>query len=108
MLRIEVIVHNMKAHRWGRSLPTFPEIVGKLKGILERFLDAVRPAQIGQTKVGGIDLNQPRMRRAAEAVLALSASPAELVSRPRNWPVRSMLLRACRNPNMEPGALLLH
>jgi hypothetical protein len=34
------------------------------------------PAQIGQTRVGGIDLNKPRMRRAAEAVLALSASPA--------------------------------
>jgi hypothetical protein len=93
VLRIEVIVHNTKAYRWGRSLPTFPEIVGRLKGIRERFLDAVgcinacfvsdqtlenlpRPAQIGQTKVGGIDLNKPRMRRVAEAVPALSASPA--------------------------------
>jgi hypothetical protein len=93
VLRIEVIVHNMKAYRWGRSLPAFPEIVGRLKGILERFLDAVgcinacfvsdealenlpQPAHIGQTKVGGIDLNKPRMRRVAEAVLALSAAPA--------------------------------
>jgi hypothetical protein len=93
VLRIEVIVHNTKAYRWGRSLPAFPEIVGRLKGILERFLDAVgcinacfvsdealenlpQPAKIGQTKVGGIDLNKPRMRRVAEAVLALSASPA--------------------------------
>src|ERR1700686_3987148 len=93
VLRIEVIVHNTKAYRWGRSLPAFPEIVGRLKGILERFLDAVgcinacfvsdealeklpQPAQIGKTKVGGIDLNKPRMRRVAEAVLALSASPA--------------------------------
>ena len=33
-------------------------------------------AQIGQTKVGGIDLNKPRMRRVAEAVLTLSAAPA--------------------------------
>jgi hypothetical protein len=33
------------------------------------------PAQIGQTRVGGIDLNKPRMRRVAQAVLALSASP---------------------------------
>jgi hypothetical protein len=93
VLRIEVTVHNTKAYRWGRSLPAFPEIVGRLKGILERFLDAVgcinacfvsdealeklpQPAQIGKTKVGGIDLNKPRMRRVAEAVLALSASPA--------------------------------
>lgn len=33
-------------------------------------------AQIGQTRVGGIDLNKPRMRRMAEAVLALSAAPS--------------------------------
>jgi hypothetical protein len=93
VLRIEVIVPNTKAYRWGRSLPTFPEIVGRLKGSLERFLDAVRginacfvsdealerlpqSALIGRTKVGGIDLNKPRMRRVADAVLALSASPA--------------------------------
>jgi hypothetical protein len=92
VLRIEVIVHNTKEYRWGRSLPAFPEIVGRLRGTLERFLDAVGcinacfvsdetlenlplPAQLGQTKVGGIDLNKPRMRRVAEAVLALSASP---------------------------------
>ena len=41
VLRIEVIVHNTKAYRWGRSLPCFPEIVARLKRILERFLDAV-------------------------------------------------------------------
>ena len=92
VLRIEVIVHNTKAYRWGRSLPCFPEIVARLKRILERFLDAVgcldacfvsddtlenlpQPAQVGQTRVGGIDLNKPRMRRVAEAVLALSTSP---------------------------------
>jgi hypothetical protein len=93
VLRTEVIVHNTKAYRWGRSLPCFAEIVNRLKGILERFLNAVgcinacfvgddtlenlpQPALIGQTKVGGIDLNKPRMRRVAEAVLALSPSPA--------------------------------
>ena len=93
VLRIEVIVHNTREYRWGLSLPAFPEIAARLKGILERFLDALgcinacfvsdealeklpQPAQIGQTKVGGIDLNKPRMRRVAEAVLALSAAPA--------------------------------
>ena len=93
VLRIEVIVHNTKAYRWGRSLPAFPEIVARLKGILERFLNAVgcinacfvsdetleqlpQPAQIGRTRVGGIDLNKLRIRRVAEAVLALSAAPA--------------------------------
>jgi hypothetical protein len=93
VLRSEVIVHNTREYRWGRSLPCFPEIVTRLKDILERFLNAVgcinacfvsdetleklpEPAQIGQTRVGGIDLNKLRMRRVAEAVLALSASPA--------------------------------
>jgi hypothetical protein len=93
VLRIEVIVHNTREYRWGRSLPCFPDLVIRLKGILERFLNTVgcmnacfvsdqtlerlpQPAQIGQTRVGGIDLNKPRMRRMAAAVLALSASPA--------------------------------
>jgi hypothetical protein len=97
VLRIEVILHNAKAYRWGHSLPCFPDIVVRLKEILERFLNAVgcinacfvsdelldtlpQPAQIGQTKVGGIDLNKPRIRGVAEAVLALSASPAGFTS----------------------------
>ena len=41
VLRIEVIVHNTKEYRWGRSLPSFPDIVLRLRGILERFLNAV-------------------------------------------------------------------
>ena len=97
VLRIEVILHNAKAYRWGHSLPCFPEIVVRLKGILERFLDALgcinacfvsdetlenlpRSAMIGQTKVGGIDLNKPRMRSVAEAIVALSASPQGFTS----------------------------
>ena len=107
VLRIEVIVHNTKAYRWGRSLPAFPEIVGRLHGILERFLDAVGcinacfvsdetlenlplPAKLGQTKVGGIDLNKPRMRWVAEAVLALSPSPVGFTSSDLAQQVRSM------------------
>jgi hypothetical protein len=93
VLRIDVIVHNTKAYRWGRSLPCFAEIAGRLRSILERFLHAVgcldacfvsdemlealpQPTQVGQTRVGGIDLNKLRMRRVATAVLALSTSPA--------------------------------
>jgi hypothetical protein len=92
VLRTEVIVHNTKAYRWGRSLPCFGEIVTRLRGILERFLNAVGcmdscfvtddtlenlplPVLVGQTKVGGIDFNKPRMRRVSAAVLALSTSP---------------------------------
>jgi hypothetical protein len=92
VLRTEVIVHNTKEYRWGRSLPCFGDIVVRLRDILERFLNAVGcldacfvadetlenlplPTKVGQTKVGGIDFNKPRMRQVVEAVMALSISP---------------------------------
>src|SRR5438034_9156865 len=92
VLRIEVVVHNTKELRCGRSLEKFPEIVVQAKSILGRFLDALScidqcfiadrmleqlpaPSQVGKTKVGGIDLNKPRMRWLVEAVIALSPSP---------------------------------
>jgi DNA-binding transcriptional ArsR family regulator len=92
VLRVEVIVHNTREYRWGRSLSCFAEIVIRLKNILERFLNAVGcmdaclvsdetlenlplPTKVGQTKVGGIDFNKPRMRRLVQAVLALSTAP---------------------------------
>ena len=70
----------------------FPEVVSRLKGVLERFADALScidqcfiaddmleelPAasQVGKTTVGGIDLNKTPMRAVIEAVIALSASP---------------------------------
>lgn len=93
VLRVEVIVHNTKQYRWGRSLACFPEIVRRLRGILDRFVNALTcldgcfvadetlenlplATQVGRTRIGGIDFNQPRMRTVAEAVLALSTSPA--------------------------------
>jgi hypothetical protein len=107
VLRIEVTLHNAKAYRWGHSLPCFPEIIVRLKSILERFLNAVgcinscfvsdetletlaQPARIGQTRVGGIDLNKPRLRRMAEAVLILSAAPAGFTSSDLAQQVHSM------------------
>jgi hypothetical protein len=92
VLRIEVVVHNTAELRCGRSLERFPQIVVEAKGILERFMDALScidqcfiadrmleqlpaPSQVGQTKVGGIDLNKSRMRWVIEAVIALSPSP---------------------------------
>src|SRR6266700_3371462 len=92
VLRVEAIAHNTQELDCGRSLEKFPEIVSRLKGMLERFLDALScidqcfiademlehlpaPSRVGKTKVGGIDLNRKRMRLVAEAVIALSASP---------------------------------
>jgi hypothetical protein len=73
-------------------LDKFPEIVGRLKGMLERFMQALScidqcfigdemldrlpsPSRVGKSTVGGTDLNKPRLRRVAQAVVALSASP---------------------------------
>jgi DNA-binding transcriptional ArsR family regulator len=107
VLRVAVIVHNTREYRWGRSLPCFGEIVVRLHDILERFLNAVGcldaclvadetlenlplPAKVGQTKVGGIDFNKPRMRRVAEAVLALSTAPTGFTASELAQKVRAM------------------
>jgi hypothetical protein len=105
VLRFEAIVHNTQALRTGRVLDKFPEIVARLAGMVDRFagmLDCVDvgflpdgildqlplPAQLGATRVGGIDLNTPRMRAALSAVLALAIAPdgftvAELAAKVR-------------------------
>jgi hypothetical protein len=92
VLRIEAVVHDTAELGCGRSLERFPRIVTELRGILGRFLQAVRcvdrcfisddtleqlpaPSQVGRTKVGGIDVNKARMRRVTDAVIALSTSP---------------------------------
>jgi hypothetical protein len=92
VLRFEAITHNTKQLRCGRVLDRFPEIIGKLAGMVDRFtttLDCVDigflpedtldqlplPSQIGSTRIGGIDLNKPRIRATLAAVLALAAAP---------------------------------
>ena len=92
VLRSEAIVHNTQALHCGRSLPKFPEVVTELAGILQRFLDALdcvdsafiaddafdqlaQPGCVGQTRVAGVNLDNPRMRAVIEAVLALAAAP---------------------------------
>ena len=89
VLRFEAIVHNTKELGCGRLLERFPNIVTRLREILERFLgnlycmDAAfvsdntldelsKPSQVGSTPVGGIDVNQPRMRAVLSAALALA------------------------------------
>jgi len=92
VLRIEAVAHNTTELNCGRSLDKFPEVVSRLKGMLERFADALScidqcfiademlehlpvASQVGKTIVGGIDLNKARMRQVVEALIALSPSP---------------------------------
>jgi len=92
ILRIEIVVHNTKELGQVRRLDRFPRIVRQLKQILARFTQVLRcmdasfiaddlwerlpeAGQVGQTKVGGLDLNKVRTRRLMQATLALAASP---------------------------------
>jgi hypothetical protein len=92
VLRFEAIVHNTKELGCGRVLARFSEIVARLISMLERFLATLDcldaafitdqtleqlplPSQVGTTRIGGIDLNQPRIRAALAAVLALAPTP---------------------------------
>lgn len=90
--RFEAITHNTRALGCGRTLDRFPEIVGKLQAMTDRFttmLDCVHlgflpdgildelptPSTIGASRVGGVDQNKPRMRHAMAAALALAVAP---------------------------------
>jgi hypothetical protein len=103
VLRFEAVCHNTKALHLGRVMDRFPDIVARLTAMLDRFcttLDCVdvaflpdgildqlpKPSTIGRTRVGGVDLDQPRTRRTLAAVVALAAAPegftvAELVTK---------------------------
>jgi DNA-binding transcriptional ArsR family regulator len=89
--------HNVTELDCGRSLEKFPRIIAELKGMLERFMQSLscidqcfipddtlerlpEPSVAGKAKVGGIDFNKARMRRAAEAILALSWRPSGFTS----------------------------
>ena len=92
VLRIEAIIHNTKDLPGSRPLEKFPPVVEWLRGIVDRFLETLccidacfiaddtleqlpEPAQVGGSRVGGIDCNQPRMRTVMRAVVALATSP---------------------------------
>jgi hypothetical protein len=93
VLRFEAIVHNTRDLGCGRVVARFPQIVARLRGMLERSLttlhcvdaafvadatldDLPQPSQVGKTRVGGVDPNKPRMRAVLAAVLALAPAPA--------------------------------
>jgi hypothetical protein len=105
VLRFEAVVHNTRDLGCGRMLERFPHIVARLAAMLERFMTALDcvdaafisdetldqlplPAQVGKTRVGGVDINRPRTRSLLAAVLALACSPtgftvAELAAKAR-------------------------
>ncbi len=106
------LVHNTKDLGCGRVLDRFCEIVARLRILLERFLtvlDCVDAAfiadhtldqlplgcQVGKTRVGGVDLNKPRIRAVLHGVLALAASPAGFTAAQLAGKVQAMTGRGC-------------
>ena len=92
VLRFEATVHNTRELRCRRDLGHFGEIITRLAGMAGRFTTALdradisflpagvldelpQPSRTGATRVGGIDLNKPRIRAALSAALALTAAP---------------------------------
>ena len=93
VLRFEATVHNAKELRCRRSLDNSGQIIARLASMADRFataLDCVdtgflpdglldeppQPAQAGDSRIVGVDLNKPRIRAALSAALALSRPPA--------------------------------
>ena len=92
VLRIEAIAHNTAELLCGKVLEKFPEMITRLAAMVERFLEVLRctggswisdgsleelpkSSRVGKALVGGIDINQPRIRAVMSAVLALALAP---------------------------------
>lgn len=92
VLRLEAVVHNTTALHCGRVLERFPDIVAHLGAMADRcatVLDCVdvaflangvleelrAPSTLGAIRVGGVDVNNPRIRAALGAVSALAVVP---------------------------------
>jgi len=108
VLRAEAITHNTRGLRCGRVIDRFPDVIAKLSEMLDRFLAAFRgmdvtwisdttleelpqATTVGTTRVGGVDINKPRMRAAMEAAVALSPAPNGFTSSEHAQKVRDLL-----------------
>jgi hypothetical protein len=92
VLRFEAIAHHTKQLGCGRTLDKFAQITTRLTAMVDRFtsvLDCVdvgflpdgildqlpAPSKLAGTRIGGLDLNRPRVRAALAAALALAVAP---------------------------------
>ena len=92
VLRVEVTVENIDELRCGRLVEKLPGMLERLEAILTRFLSVAQaahtgfldgadpdalaaPSKKGAQRVAGVDLQKPRMKAVAEAVVALSPKP---------------------------------
>ena len=112
MLRVEVIVNNIEELRCGKRLEKLPDMLKRLQEMVVAFLGVVQAAHLsfvdgqqldalaapsvrGIKRTAGVDLQKPRMRAVAQAVIALAAQPegfnaADLAERVRAQQGRAM------------------
>jgi hypothetical protein len=98
VLRIEVMVHNASETPFRRKLENLPKTVVWMKDVAERFLNTLHcvdscfigdetleqlpePSMVGQTRVGGVDINRSRMRLVMRAAVALATAPKGFTAR---------------------------
>jgi hypothetical protein len=92
VLRIEIIVNNVQELRCGKRLEKLPAMLERLEQMVVRFLAVVQcahlsfvdgrqldrlslPTSRGNHRLAGVDLQKPRLRAVAEAVIALAPQP---------------------------------
>jgi hypothetical protein len=115
VLRCEATVHNTTELRCRRGVDNFPEVITRLAGMAGRFattldcadisfladgtLDELPlPSRPGATRVGGIDLNKPRIRAALAAALPLTPAPHGFTVAEHAARVGGIVIRfACRS-----------
>jgi hypothetical protein len=110
VLRVEVIVNNIEELRCGKRLEKLPGMLERLQAIVVEFLGVVQAAHLsfidgqqldalaapsvrGTRRMAGVDLQKPRMRAVAEAVVALAAQPEGFTSEELAWRVRERQAR---------------
>jgi len=92
VLRVEVITHNASRMDCGYGIGKLPAILSQLRDILNRFVQVLHCVDasfveaaaldkwpmrttLNGKPVAGVDINRPRMRAVAEAVVALAPHP---------------------------------
>ena len=91
-LRIEAVAHNIKYLKCGKCLSHLCKMISTLKEMVVRFLNIIssinisfidngaldhlhQSSLVGERRVAGIDINQPRMRGVLSAVISLAPKP---------------------------------
>jgi hypothetical protein len=92
VLRIELIVNNTAELRCGKGIEKLPGILERSQQMIVEFLGVVQAAHLsflpaeqldslpmptykGQQRLAGVDIQKPRLRAVAQAVIALAAQP---------------------------------